>query len=136
MGQPFAPDIDKSHQKDFCEEIEIENASQYGASSCQENNEPEEIIVPLTAEDLGLNFADCDEGEIGVEDETEVELPHEDQRSEGTPEVKLHDASPKGVGQQLGCDDLQSYEKGGYGANCEIGSGEKGSRHVPTLELL
>lgn len=42
---------------------------------------------------MGLDFVDCDVGEVDIEKEGEVELAHEEQGRERPPDLKMHEGS-------------------------------------------
>lgn len=109
MGKAFAPNVNKCHQKDICEKVEVENASDYGTAWSEQDYQPKKVVVPFPTENLSLDFADCDVGEVSVEDEAEIEFSHKDKSCEGAPELKFHDASSESIRENLWGDNFQSY---------------------------
>ena len=79
MWQSLAPYVDEPHQETLTEKSNCYYASDDEAAYCQEEQEPQEVRVSIPVEDLCLDLVESDEREVQVEDESEIELAHEEE---------------------------------------------------------
>lgn len=136
MGHSLAPDVDEAHQEGLCEKVDVEDAASDHTPQKQQNSQPQEVSVSLSGEHLGLYFADGHIREVDVENEAEVELSHEEECGQGSPELQMEEGRTKSVDEGQGSHYSQCYQQGDCCADGQVCTGEHGLCEVPCFEII
>lgn len=110
MRETLAPDVDHGHLVRLREEVDAYQTAHDQTAQEEQHVEPQKVCVLLPCEDECLYLGDGDECEVHVEDGAKAELAHEEERSEGPPQVQLHKGQSEGVVEQLRTQHLQGYQ--------------------------